>query len=253
MSWARGRVRRWGIASAAIVAAVISIGLADGQTAALVVAAGVLVGVVARRMPAFLCRGAPAVVVAVIGGFAATAFPAVAPRFLGDAALTGRVWLWRTTFDVLTAEEWIRGVGSRPFERPGDFTDRLGSVWPAIHAHSLPLEMLLTAGLAGLAATLLMQIAMLHVGLRAARSSGGWSAAVAVVLVMYAMTEPSLVAGPRSGRFFVVAGIAFLLNWQRDTEEDRASQSEEPTAPVSGSRGTHGGAERAAEMRRAGA
>jgi len=102
------------------------------------------------------------------------------------------VAVWRQSIASLTPMEWLVGLGAQPLRWDREFHTRADLSWPAPHAHNEALELLLIAGVSGLALMVLVVTALITVAVRASDIAGGWPAGAAAAVLVGGTTTPNL-------------------------------------------------------------
>lgn len=191
--WER-RSRRAALLAVIVPVAVFVLLATDSQTAGY----AVVLGVVARfgtqlLLPARL-GAAWMLLLSTIAAAAVTAVPFVAVQRLPEFALTGRVHLWAKVLTI-PPDELRFGLGPSPLSYVEGLRERIGLVWGAIDSHNLALEMLLVAGLPGLAFAFLFVLTLFWAALATRAVTGGWSMFVATVGAALSTMESFFLGG----------------------------------------------------------
>jgi O-antigen ligase len=186
---------------AAIVVVPITILATGSRTALTAGAVGLLVSLLWKaKSSGFTVRG----VLAPLGLVVTYPFALLAsPLFIATSdsqSFTGRGYIWRGSLD-LWQKSPIFGNGARAFYEAAAFRNDLGS--GAYHAHNELLNVLVTAGVVGLLAALVLFVALLR---------KSWAAGSAGLLALAAWPIVFLADGwfEAPTDFYAVAGVAWM-------------------------------------------
>lgn len=212
--------RRTGFALVALSS--LTIVLADALTAALGVVLALGARWVVHHLPSVAPRaagrltGRAAPLVAAGGGVAVLVLPFALARSGLPVGLTGRVNLWRRVLELVPPEELVRGLGYQPLAVERPLNPSLAIGWAPEHTHSVPFEMVLTAGVAGAVAFAVLAAALILAALRTADVSHGWSTALVVLVLASWSTEEYLMSLEPADQLLLAGLLAMLLGWLRE-------------------------------------
>jgi exopolysaccharide production protein ExoQ len=170
---------------------------------------------------------------------------AVTSFFGRDPSLTGRVDLWTMSFASIEQQP-ILGYGYHAFwteNSPHATRIREEVNWDAPHSHNGYIDLLLSLGLTGFG---FYMLAWLAAGRRACRfariiplSCGTWPASFLVLILVYQLTEASIVTGNWI-LWIIYVAISFALSAAEDRSPHTGERAVEPFYdPYSGTFRTH--------------